>query len=256
MLAPLTEAALRETLADLGVQAPVRFDHETASTNATALQMAEAGAPEWTLVAAGHQTAGRGRLGRTWLDEPGRSLLFSVVLRPSLEPERAGLLTLMAGACVALACREVTGLEVRCKWPNDLQVGEGKAGGILAEARVSAGRIDHVVVGIGLNLADPPPDAPAATGLGGAEAASLLRAIVRRLRDAYRPADPSFATHTVEAWRAVSATLGRRVRAMTTAGRDVEGVAEDVAPDGSLVVETEAGERQIVAFGEVAHLRA
>ena len=87
----LTEENLREALRAAGIEAPPRFDEVTESTNRTALALAEAGAPEWTVVAAGHQTAGRGRLGRTWVSRPGAAVQFSVVLRPSsLEPERMG----------------------------------------------------------------------------------------------------------------------------------------------------------------------
>ena len=134
----LSVTELERALADLGLEAPVRFDEVTGSTNATALEMAEAGAPEWTLVAAGHQTAGRGRLGRTWTDRAGAALMFSFVVRPSLEPERAGLIPLLAGAAMAAAIRDVAGVDVRCKWPNDLLVGDSKVGGILVES--SGGR--------------------------------------------------------------------------------------------------------------------
>src|SRR6266571_151982 len=101
--------------------------------------MAEDGAPAWTLVAAGHQTAGRGRLGRTWSSEPGGSLLFSLVLRPDMQPEDVGLLTLAAGVAMAAACKDEAALEVRCKWPNDLLLGDRKVGGILSESRVVEG---------------------------------------------------------------------------------------------------------------------
>ena len=84
----LSVTELERAFADLGLEAPVRFDEVTGSTNATALGMAEAGAPEWTLVAAGHQTAGRGRLGRTWTDRAGAALMFSFVVRPTLEAVR------------------------------------------------------------------------------------------------------------------------------------------------------------------------
>ncbi len=119
----LSVTDLERALADLGLEAPVRFDEVTGSTNATALGLAESGAPEWTLVAAGHQTAGRGRLGRTWTDRPGAALMFSFVVRPSLEPERGGLIPLLAGAAMAVAIRDVAGVNVRCKWPNDLLLG-------------------------------------------------------------------------------------------------------------------------------------
>ena len=82
----LSEHALSRALEGAGLSAPVRFEEVTRSTQETASRLAEDGAPEWTLVAAGHQTEGRGRLGRTWKDEPGGALLFSLVLRPSLPP--------------------------------------------------------------------------------------------------------------------------------------------------------------------------
>jgi len=91
----LSDHALTRALERVGLQAPVRFDEVTRSTQETALQMAADGAPEWTLVAAGHQIEGRGRLGRSWEDEPDRALMFSVVLRPDLrlEPIRGNVET-------------------------------------------------------------------------------------------------------------------------------------------------------------------
>jgi BirA family transcriptional regulator, biotin operon repressor / biotin---[acetyl-CoA-carboxylase] ligase len=251
---PLSLAALRRALDAAGLDAPARYVDQTGSTNATALELAEAGTPEWTLVAAGHQTAGRGRLGRTWLDDPGRSLLFSVVLRPALAPERAGLVTLLVGACAAGAASEVAATPVRCKWPNDLLVGEAKVGGILAEARVEGAELGHVVVGVGVNVSDPPTGVQGAAGLGGVEPEALLAGILRRLAAAYRPQAPGFAEGTLEAWRSVASTLGRRVRAATAGGRDVEGTAVDVDATGALLVRTETGTLP-VAFGEVVHLR-
>src|SRR5438105_7167881 len=129
--------------------APVHYYDVIDSTNAAALALAREGASEWTLVAAGHQTAGRGRLGRRWESAPGASLLFSFVLRPRIEPERAAILTLLAGAAMAHACGD-NGRRVACKWPNDLLLDEKKVGGILAEASVAAGRLESVIVGVGV----------------------------------------------------------------------------------------------------------
>jgi hypothetical protein len=127
--AHLNETALRRALRSAGLpDGSVRYEEVTASTNATALEMARAGAPEWTVVAAAHQYAGRGRLGRTWDSVPGDSLLFSVVLRPRLPPDRAVLLTLLAGVSMALACRVAGVDDVWCKWPNDLLRGDAKVG--------------------------------------------------------------------------------------------------------------------------------
>ena len=143
----LSEDALLRALERAGLNAPVRFEEVTASTQATALEMAAAGTPEWTLVAAGHQTQGRGRLGRTWLDEPGRALMFSFVLRPELDPGSGGLLTLLAGTSLASASSELADQRTACTWPNDLLVAGRKAGGILAESRVDGSRFEHVVIG-------------------------------------------------------------------------------------------------------------
>src|SRR5438876_11930236 len=97
--------ALARAVKRAGIDAPVHYDEVTDSTNTTALDMAARGTPEWTIVAAGHQTGGRGRLGPEWVSEPGSSLLFSFVLRPRLSPDRGLLLTLLAGVDLAEAWR-------------------------------------------------------------------------------------------------------------------------------------------------------
>ncbi len=253
----LSEDALRRALAGAGCSAPVRFDEVTGSTNDTALAMAEAGAPEWTLVAAGHQTSGRGRLGRRWVDRPGAALLFSVVLRPvGLAPAAAGLIPLLGGVAAAEACRQAGGPVCRCRWPNDLVVGEAKVGGLLAESRLEGGRLRHVVLGVGINLGEVAPEVPggpAVATVGDVDAEELLGAFLRSFRARYAPADPGFPAAVLAAHRKVSATLGRRVRATTVEGRTVEGRAIDLDEAGGLVLEVE-GERRVVAFGEVAHL--
>lgn len=251
---PLSASALRSALRRIGVDAPVRFDEVTASTQETAEALAAAGAPEWTLVAAGHQTAGRGRLGRTWSDAPG-ALLVSVVLRPMLEPERAGLITLAAGAAAAEALHGLGAPGVRCRFPNDLLVGEVKVGGILATSSVRAGRLEHAVLGIGVNLGRAPDDVPGAGAVSGIDAAELLGAFLERLAGLYGRAGSGLGAAALDRYRPVCATLGRPVRARTTAGEVVEGWAEDVDELGGLVVRTEEG-RRTVRFGEVEHLDA
>ncbi|MEX1046778.1 MAG: biotin--[acetyl-CoA-carboxylase] ligase [Actinomycetota bacterium] len=247
------ESDLSEAVSRAGMTAPFRYDDVTESTNATALTLAASGFPEWTIVAAGHQTKGRGRLGRTWTSIPGAALQFSIVLRPEIDPESAGLLTLLAGACMSRAARTTGGAAVRCKWPNDLLVDAGKAGGILAESKVESGRVKHVVVGIGVNVTASPPNINEAAFLGGAGPPVLLEAFLRDFASNYRPASPEFAEKTLALYRPVSATIGRKVRATTTDGREVEGRAEDVDVRGNLLVDS-AASIEAVAFGEVAHL--
>ena len=244
----LNEDALQRALSAAGLSAPVRWDEVTESTNASALAMAGAGAPAWTLVAAGHQTAGRGRQGRVWRDRPGSALMFSLVLRPAWEPEAVGLVSLAAGAAMAEAASEVSAAEVRCKWPNDLMAGESKVGGILGEAEMTAGRIAHVVLGVGVNL-DEPEDVVGAGAIGNVDEEALLSDFLRRFRSMIEGSPEDI----LNRWRAVSATLGRRVEATTVGGDTACGVAADLDETGALLIETDGGIVR-VAFGEIRHL--
>jgi BirA family transcriptional regulator, biotin operon repressor / biotin---[acetyl-CoA-carboxylase] ligase len=248
----LTDDDLLQVLADITVLAPVRSAEVTPSTNATALEMAEAGEPEWTLVAAGHQTEGRGRLGRTWTDVPDAALLFSFVLRPDLPPARTGLLSLLAGATMAQAIRATTGRRVTCKWPNDLLLHDAKVGGVLSESAVADGEVRYVVVGVGVNL-EPPPDQPDAGGIGSTGLRELLQAFLTRFARVYTVADIAFPQRVRNEWLPLSATIGQIVQAETVGGDEVTGRAVGIDDFGSLLLSTDEGEMR-VAFGEIEHL--
>jgi BirA family transcriptional regulator, biotin operon repressor / biotin---[acetyl-CoA-carboxylase] ligase len=246
----LTGSDLERVLAEFGVAAPVRADEVTGSTNETALAMAEAGAPEWTLVAAGHQTGGRGRLGRVWEDVPGRAVLLSVLLRPAeLPAERAGVIPLLAGIAMTWAIRRVTGLPARCKWPNDLLVEGGKVGGILVESRIADERVAYAVIGVGVNL-DAPALTERASGLGEAHPVALIASFLHELRARYPAAEGALDPGEYEE---VCATIGREVAAVRVDGRRIVGRAIGVSLDGALLLETDEGPAS-VASGEVLHL--
>jgi BirA family transcriptional regulator, biotin operon repressor / biotin---[acetyl-CoA-carboxylase] ligase len=243
----LNEEALARALGAAGLSAPVRWDDVTESTNALALALAAEGTPAWTLVGAGHQTAGRGRLGRTWVDRPGAALLCSVVLRPPWEPDRIGLAPLAAGAAMAEAITEVSVVEIRCKWPNDLLAAGKKVGGVLSEAEAWEPG-GPVVVGVGVNL-EAPDDVPGAGAIGRVDPEVLLTTFLRRLR-ALVEGHP---TEIRSRWRAVSDTLGRHVEATTVSGAVARGVAVDLDETGALLVDS-TDARVRVASGEIHHL--
>ena len=250
----LTTDDLVAALGAIPVRAPVRAEEVTASTNDAALALADAGSPEWTLVSAAHQTEGRGRLDRPWTDRPDGALLFSFVLRPAIPPARASLLPLLAGACMAEAIRATTGRQAVCKWPNDLLLHDEKVGGILVESRVADDKLRCAVIGVGVNLAEP-PDVQGAAGIGervGQRA--LLTEFLVRFAALYGTADASLADRVRQAWLPVSATIGQLVRATTVDGRDVTGRAVDIDGFGSLQLSTDTGEVR-VGFGDIEHLR-
>jgi BirA family biotin operon repressor/biotin-[acetyl-CoA-carboxylase] ligase len=128
----------------------VTFLEHCSSTNDLLLARAEAGACEGTLIVSEYQNAGRGRMGRTWLSEPGQGLLFSFLVRPTLPPDEAATVTLVAGLAVTLALREWK-IPAGLKWPNDVLLEEKKLCGILCEAQSSTKGIEGIVIGVGIN---------------------------------------------------------------------------------------------------------
>ena len=230
----------------------VRWFAELDSTNRFLVDEARAGAPAGTVVVADHQTAGRGRLGRTWVAPPGASLLTSVLLRPQLPAERRHLLVAAAGLAMAEALESETGVVAGLKWPNDLLVGDRKLCGVLAEAAA-----DALVVGLGVNVewTDVPGDLAAvatACNLEGGrptERRVLLDAFLARFAD--RLADLATARADYEA-RLL--TLGRRVR-VDHPQRELVGVARGIDDAGRLLVEHPDGTIEPVAVGDVVHVR-
>lgn len=249
--------------------AGVRRVAETGSTNERLLAAARAGEPEGAVLVADHQTAGRGRLGRTWSAPPGSSLLVSVLLRPQLPLDRLHLCTMAVGIAAVDACEEVTGCRPALKWPNDLIVAgdDGtarKLGGILAESVVDGDRLQALVVGMGLNVTWP-DELPAEL----AEVAVALNHVVGHdvdrdevlvrwlvALDALYAAlvDEDGRAVVRERFRELCATLGHRVRVELATG-SVTGTATDLSPEGHLLVDGDDGERHRVAVGDVVHLR-
>ena len=126
---------------------------EMPSTNAILKEAAKQGAPHGSVAVCHHQTAGKGRIGRSWETPPGEALTFSLLLRPKLLPEQAQLCTLAAALAVVRTIRaHCPGLNPRIKWPNDVVIGQGKCCGILSEMGMGAGSVEYVVTGVGLNV--------------------------------------------------------------------------------------------------------
>jgi BirA family biotin operon repressor/biotin-[acetyl-CoA-carboxylase] ligase len=238
-----------------------------ASTGSTNADLLARGGPEGQVLVAEEQTAGRGRLGRSWVSVPGASLTFSVLLRPATVPAaRRGWLPLLAGVAVASAVRSAAGVPATLKWPNDVLAGERKLAGILAEQSPDG---SAVVIGVGLNVATPPdalPVSPAglpATSLL-AEGAPvgrepLLTEILARLDRGYRAfrSDPDAVRSGLQAeYLSLCGTLGRAVRVELPGGRTLAGTAAGVDADGRLLVTEPGGAPPSrVSAGDIVHLR-
>ncbi|MEW2139877.1 biotin--[acetyl-CoA-carboxylase] ligase [Streptomyces sp. NPDC005409] len=265
---PLNAEVLRRALVtEGGLWTSLEVVDSTGSTN-TDLAARAPQLPEGAVLVAEEQTAGRGRLDRSWVAPARSGLFFSVLLKPgaAVPQERWGWLTLLAGVATATGLSRAAGVDTSLKWPNDLLVPvdreERKAGGILAE-RVA----DGIVIGIGLNvsLTEDELPVPAAGSLALAKASvtdrdPLLRAVLRSLEQWYgnwRAAggDPA-ASGLQETYAAGCATLGKHVRAELPGGRTLTGTAEAVDTDGRLVIRTAEGVHEAVGAGDVVHLRS
>lgn len=242
----------------------------TGSTNVDLLARAAAGEPAGAVLVAEHQEAGRGRLDRRWEDDPGSSLLVSILLRPDLTPDRAHLGSVAVALAAVRACEEVAEVRPGLKWPNDLVVGEGtatrKLGGVLAESVLAGGRLEALVVGIGINVALPealPPElAGVATSLVAhapsrdLDRSALLAAMLRSL-DALADLLDSAAgrARLLDEYRRRCVTIGASVRVELGGEAFLEGTATDVDPDGHLLVTDSDGAIHTVAVGDIVHLR-
>jgi len=215
------------------------------------------------VLVAEHQSAGRGRMGRSWQAPPRSALTASVLLRPAVAAARWTWLPLLAGAAVAEAVERTTGVEARLKWPNDVVVGDSKLAGVLLE-RVDSPAGPAAVVGVGLNVSLRTDELPVPTAtslaleLGTAvDRQPLLLALLRTLRALYvawteTGGDPAAGLQASYVRRC--STIGREVRVDLPDGSAVTGTAESVDGSGRLVVVTATGRRALGA-GDVMHVR-
>jgi BirA family transcriptional regulator, biotin operon repressor / biotin---[acetyl-CoA-carboxylase] ligase len=260
---PLNAGELRSRLGVLVADLDVR--QETGSTNADVRELAAAGAPEWTVVAAEHQVTGRGRLDRVWTSPPRAGLTFSVLLRPGdgVPVRQWTWLPLLAGCAVVDGVAAAAGLEARLKWPNDVMAGDRKLCGILLE-RADTPTGPAAVLGIGLNVSTRTDElpSPAGTSLAIAGAASLDRgellvAILDVLSASYNTwrSGGGAPGPLREVYAARCSTLGREIRVQLGPDSWVEGRAAGIDEDGRLVVDTPGEGERAFGAGDVVHVR-
>ncbi len=239
------------------------------STNDRAAKLAREGAVHGITVLAFEQTAGRGQRGRTWHSPPGTGLYASFLIRPTLTPRLAPALTVLSGLAVRDAVQSLVRTKLEVKWPNDLLVGDGphrgkKLAGILVEASTDSFKIDHAIIGVGVNLdtVDRPPElrsrAIALEDLGALERSPALvlgriaGALERRLDqaavDGLAPIARDFTRHTFR--------RGERVT-ISADGERIQGTLTGIAEDGALILETPDGARTLYrgSWWSMNHLR-
>jgi len=250
----LSPALITDGLETQFVGQRVIYYPRLASTMEVARRQARRGAAWGTVVIAGEQTAGKGRLGRVWLSPEG-SLALSIILYPSLAYLPS--LIMLAALAVVHSIEAVTGLKAQVKWPNDVLVNGRKVCGILIESDVQGDAVVYAIIGIGVNvnlrLSDFPEISSLATSLSDelGRDVSLLNLIRRLLVEVEGLYLALLAGGSIyEEWRDSLVTLGRKVRAESGKNK-CEGIAESVARDGSLLLRQANGSLTKIVAGDV-----
>jgi BirA family biotin operon repressor/biotin-[acetyl-CoA-carboxylase] ligase len=238
----------------------IRVFEQTTSTNDVIEKLARDGVKEGVVVFAESQTKGRGRLGRKWISPAHKGLWFSLLLRPNLRPQEATRLTVASATALRRAIHSETGLNPEIKWPNDILVHGKKVAGILTEMSAELDRIQHIILGIGVNVNTSasefqPELRKLATSLkiesGRAiSRADLVTAILYELDRDYAHVCTGGFTALADEWEAHCTTIGRNVT-IQIGGRRLRGRAESLSDDGALLLRTEHGHLEPIIGGDV-----
>jgi BirA family biotin operon repressor/biotin-[acetyl-CoA-carboxylase] ligase len=237
----------------------ILFLREVGSTNDLAKELAGYGAVEGTVVVAETQISGRGRLDREWISPKG-GLWFSVILRPELKPAEAVVLVFVAGLAVAEVLRELYGLRVETKWPNDVLVNGRKVCGILTEMNTTGEKVNYAMVGVGVNVnfdvakVFPEELRKVATSLENmlgrkVRLEELFRALLEKLENIYGLFLEEGFGPVLGKWKTYEGFLGCQVEVASGTEKWV-GLALDVENDGALVMRLEDGTVKHVFVGD------
>jgi BirA family biotin operon repressor/biotin-[acetyl-CoA-carboxylase] ligase len=235
----------------------IDFHREVGSTQEVARELAVGGASEDMVVVAEQQSNGRGRLGRSWVSPLG-GVYLSFILRPQLKPIEILRLPLLAGVAVAEALREVSGLQPSLKWPNDVLLGGMKVGGILCELDAETDSVNHIILGIGVNVNNETPRKlkRIATSLKEEcgmlfSRAEFIRCLLDKMESLYLKSKHEGFEPILAAWKKLSSTLGSEVIAGSL-GEEIEGKAVDIDRNGALLLRKSDGELVRVVAGDVS----
>lgn len=244
-------------------QQEIRCFKETDSTSLQARVLADDGALEGALILAESQTQGRGRKGRTWFTPKGEGVSMSMILRPPISPMDASRLTLLTAVALAEALIDSTGLDIRIKWPNDILCKGKKLAGILTELSTEMDAVNHVIIGLGLNVNTPEEGFPkdlkdkassilAESGITHSRC-NLTKRFLERFERHYNALINDGFPDLLNRWRLLSDTIGQRV-CVEMIGKRLTGTVRDIDPNGFLVLKDENGVRHHILSGDLIPL--
>ena len=256
----LSEAALVPLLEKHVSPDRIHVYDSLTSTNSLAKEMAYKGAPQGTVIIAKEQTGGRGRMGRTFFSPKNTGLYISIILRPQMKINQSLFITAAAGALITQSIKNITGLDVQIKWVNDLYYQNKKVCGILTEASsdFESGSIDHLILGIGINMFTPesqfPDDLKDNAGALFSNQSNTERTGIRLAADLIntftRPDVFDHRDDLMDLYKRHSLVLGKEVM-LTGAHTAMTGTVIDFTPEGYLILKTDDDSKKIISSGEI-----
>jgi len=227
---------------------------EVSSTMDTAKQLARKNCPDFTVVVAGRQTKGRGRLNRQWLSDDG-GLYFTMVLRPDIPLLLSSRVNFLASLTLAQVLRELFQIDAAVKWPNDILVDGRKISGMLSELEAETDRVLFINIGMGINVNNDPSEVePGASSLKKITGRNISKKMLlaRFLDEFEKRLQKAEFENVISEWKKYTVTLNRQVK-IVTPQEISEGLAVDVEQDGALVLELADGTRKKIIYGDCFH---
>ncbi len=237
-----------------GREQQIHYFDETSSTMEIAKELAQKGCPDFTVVIAGRQNNGRGRLQRAWISDDG-GLYFTMVLRPRLPIVLSSRVSFMASLTLARVLQQWCKIDARVKWPNDILVDERKISGMLTELEAEADQVNFINIGIGINVNNDPselePKASSIKKILG-KPVSRKELLARFLDELENRMQPAELKGVVSEWKRYTVTLNRQVQIVTNLETS-EGLAVDVDDNGALLLKLADGTVKKILYGDCFH---
>lgn len=258
---PLNEEEIQKRLKSKLIAKKIYAFGQLSSTNSYAKRLAQEGVPEGSLIISDQQTKGRGRLGRSWESPPGKGLWFSLILRPDISIDKAGIISLLAGVSIAEAVEKITNLIPILKWPNDLLINSKKFCGALIETEIESRRLSFIILGIGINVNQSEVDFSEeirnyATSLqieskGSIDRLNLLVEVLHFLEKQYLEFKTGKISMILDAWKRRCPYLNKKLIIRQNA-REIEGIFEDLDEGGRLLLRLAHGEIKQFSVGDTS----
>ena len=253
---------IREDLKNSFFKDRIVYHEVTDSTNIRGKELAASGAPHGTVIITDEQLAGKGRMDRKWVSPRGSNLMFSVLLRPDLRVDQVFFLTMLLALSVRDSLKALFDIVALIKWPNDIYISGKKTGGILAEFSVSENQVEHVIVGLGLNVNWHPEERsevlyPCTSLMGetgcSVERSALLVEILLRFEKNYQAGMVEKGAWSMfqEQWNACSYVLGKNV-VVKNGTKRIKGKAVEIDETGALIVKDGSGKESRILWGDVS----